>query len=178
VADTVKDTSAEAIQALKGMGIQTLMITGDNRRTAGAIARQVGIPPENVLAEVLPQDKAREINRLKEQGRIVGMVGDGINDAPALASADVGFAIGTGTDVAMEAADITLIKGDLRGIAASIKLSRATMRNIRQNLFWAMVYNTLGIPLAGAAMAFSSVSVVSNALRLKRFDPFREFRNN
>jgi Cu+-exporting ATPase len=181
VADTLKENAAEVVAELKEMGIEVWMITGDNRRTAQAIARLAGV--DNVLAEVLPEDKAREVARLKEGGRLVGMVGDGINDAPALATADVGFAIGTGTDVAIEAADIILMSGDLRGIAASIRLSRATIRNIRQNLFWALIYNTIGIPvafagllnpvIAGAAMAFSSVSVVSNALRLKRFDPFK-----
>ncbi len=184
IADPVKPSSAAAIRTLKSLGLEVVMLTGDHRATAEAIAREVGV--DRVVAEVLPKGKVEEIQRLQAEGRKVGMVGDGLNDAPALAAADIGIAIGTGTDVALEASDVTLMRGDLSGVPDAIRLSRRTMRVIRQNLFWAFIYNIIGIPIAAgvlypvwgillspviasAAMAFSSVSVVTNSLRLRRF---------
>jgi P-type Cu+ transporter len=183
VADPIKPSTAEALQALRREGIRVVMLTGDSRTTAEAVARKLGI--DDVEAEVLPEQKGAVVKRLQAEGRVVAMAGDGVNDAPALAQAQVGIAMGTGTDVAIESAGITLVKGDLRGIVRARRLSRATMRNIRENLFFAFIYNTLGVPLAAgvlypvlgillspivasAAMTFSSVSVIANALRLRR----------
>jgi Cu+-exporting ATPase len=176
IADQIKETSKEAIASLKEMGIHVVMLTGDQENTAQAIAQQVGI--EHVVAGVLPAKKADVISSLQAEGRKVAMVGDGINDAPALVVADVGIAMGTGAAVAMDAADVTLMQGDLLRVADTLEMSRLTVRNIKQNLFWALAYNSVGIPIAaggllapwiaGAAMAFSSVSVVLNALRLQR----------
>jgi Cu+-exporting ATPase len=185
VADPIKATTTEAIQALHREGVKVVMLTGDNRTTAEAVARSVGI--DAIEADVLPDQKAAVVKRLQERGERVAMAGDGINDAPALAAADVGIAMGTGTDVAMESAGVTLVKGDLRGIVRARRVSRSTMKNIRQNLFFAFIYNVLGVPIAAgilypfvglllspmiasAAMTFSSVSVIGNALRLRRAD--------
>ena len=183
VADPVKESSREAVLLLKEDGVRIVMVTGDNRTTAEAVARDLGI--EDVRAEVLPEQKKDIVERLQREGRRVAMAGDGVNDAPALAQADVGIAMGTGTDVAIESAGVTLVKGDLRAVARARRLSRATMRNIRQNLFFAFAYNVLGVPIAAgalypffglllspmiasAAMSASSVSVIANALRLRR----------
>jgi len=184
VADPIKETTPDAIAALHAQGLKIVMLTGDSQTTAEAVARKLGL--DNVIAEVLPEQKSKTINDLRDAGSIVAMAGDGINDAPALAAAHVGIAMGTGTDVAMESAGVTLVKGDLRGIIRARKLSSATMRNIRQNLVFAFGYNALGVPvaagilypftgillspmIAAAAMSFSSVSVIGNALRLRKF---------
>jgi len=186
VADPLKDDSVQAIKRLQNEGIHLVMLTGDNKATAHAVAKKVGI--DDFIAEVLPEDKVNEVTKRQQQGEIVGMTGDGINDAPALAKADVGFAIGTGTDVAIESADITLMRGSLHGLADAIAISSATIKNIKQNLFGAFIYNVAGIPIAagvlypfigvllnpvvaGAAMALSSLTVVTNANRLRFYKP-------
>ncbi len=188
VADTVKSESRDAIRQMDALGLQVWMVTGDSRATAEAIGAEVGIPAERILAETRPDQKAERVSTLQAEGKTVAMVGDGINDAPALAQANLGIAIGTGADIAMEASDVTLIGGDLHGVSTAVALSRSTMRIIRQNLFWAFGYNVLLIPvamgvlypltgqllnpaLAAGAMAISSVSVVANSLRLRSFEP-------
>jgi len=179
VADAIKDTSAEAVAGMKALGLRPVLLTGDNERAARAVAAEVGI--DDVIAEVLPSQKVDVIRRLQAEGRVVAMVGDGVNDAAALAAADLGLAMGTGTDAAIEASDLTLVRGDLRAAVDAIRLARRTLGTIKGNLFWAFAYNVAALPiaaagllnpmLAGAAMAFSSVFVVTNSLRLRRFQP-------